>query len=42
MKNHLNAYGGKGFDHLQVKFLPLLKKMGIREESFPDDLCESC
>jgi predicted metal-dependent phosphotriesterase family hydrolase len=33
MKNHLNAYGGKGFDHLQVKFLPLLKKMGIREES---------
>jgi len=32
MKNHLHAYGGKGFDHLHTRFLPLLKKMGIREE----------
>src|SRR5436309_3944372 len=32
MKQHLHCYGGKGFDHLQNRFLPLLKKMGVKEE----------
>jgi len=32
MKQHLHCYGGKGFDHLQNRFLPLLKKMGVKED----------
>jgi phosphotriesterase-related protein len=29
MKQHLHSYGGKGYDHLQMKFLPLLAGLGI-------------
>jgi phosphotriesterase-related protein len=29
MKTHLHAYGGKGYDHVPAKFLPLLRQIGI-------------
>jgi predicted metal-dependent phosphotriesterase family hydrolase len=32
MKHHLHSYGGKGYDHLQRKFLPLLRNLGVAEE----------
>ena len=32
MKHHLHSYGGKGYDHLQRRFLPLLKELGVEEE----------
>jgi phosphotriesterase-related protein len=32
MKTHLHSYGGKGYDHLQQKFLPLLRKSGVQDE----------
>jgi predicted metal-dependent phosphotriesterase family hydrolase len=32
MKHHLHSYGGKGYDYLQRKFLPLLAKVGVNEE----------
>ena len=32
MKQHLHSYGGKGYDHLQRKFLPLLVKAGVGPE----------
>jgi predicted metal-dependent phosphotriesterase family hydrolase len=32
MKQHLHSYGGKGYDHLQSKFLPLLAKAGVGPE----------
>ena len=32
MKQHLHSYGGKGYDYLQRKFLPLLAKVGVNEE----------
>jgi phosphotriesterase-related protein len=32
MKTHLHSYGGKGYDHLQRKFLPLLRKSGVQDE----------
>jgi phosphotriesterase-related protein len=31
LKQHLHSYGGKGYDHLQRKFLPLLRKAGLSE-----------
>ena len=31
MKSHLHAFGGKGYDHVPRKFLPLLKKAGITD-----------
>jgi phosphotriesterase-related protein len=32
MKQHLHSYGGKGYDHLHNKFLPLLRDAGLRED----------
>src|SRR5215831_10957795 len=32
MKQHLHSYGGKGYDHLQRKFLPLLAKAGVGQD----------
>jgi predicted metal-dependent phosphotriesterase family hydrolase len=32
MKQHLHCYGGKGYDHLQTSFLPLLQQLGATEE----------
>ena len=32
MKQHLHSYGGKGYDHLQRKFLPLLAGLGVDQE----------
>ena len=32
MKTHLHAYGGKGYDHVPVNFLPLLRKLGVSDE----------
>ena len=32
MKQHLHSYGGKGYDHLQKKFLPLLAGLGVGQE----------
>jgi predicted metal-dependent phosphotriesterase family hydrolase len=31
LKSHLHAYGGKGYDHVLLRFLPLLRKHGITE-----------
>ncbi|MEW5977686.1 MAG: hypothetical protein AB1898_17975 [Acidobacteriota bacterium] len=31
-KQHLHSYGGKGYDHLQRQFLPLLRSLGVAEE----------
>jgi phosphotriesterase-related protein len=31
MKTHLRAYGGKGYDHVPARFLPLLKQQGVTE-----------
>ena len=31
MKSHLHAYGGKGYDHVPVRFVPLLKQVGISD-----------
>ena len=31
MKHHLHSYGGKGYDYLQVKFLPLLSQAGVKD-----------
>ena len=31
MKSHLHAFGGKGYDHVPRKFLPLLKQAGITD-----------
>src|SRR6266404_4380344 len=31
-KTHLHAYGGKGYDHVPVRFLPLLRQHGASEE----------
>jgi phosphotriesterase-related protein len=33
LKQHLHSYGGKGYDHLQTKFLPLLRKIGVSEDA---------
>jgi predicted metal-dependent phosphotriesterase family hydrolase len=33
LKQHLHSYGGKGYDHLQREFLPLLRKIGLAENS---------
>ncbi len=30
-KSHMHAFGGKGYDHVPVKFLPLLRKVGITD-----------
>ncbi len=32
MKSHLHAFGGKGYDHVPVRFLPLLRKIGVSDE----------
>ena len=32
MKTHLHAYGGKGYDHVPVRFLPLLRRHGVSED----------
>jgi predicted metal-dependent phosphotriesterase family hydrolase len=32
MKSHLRAYGGKGYDHVQSSFLPLLAASGVTPE----------
>lgn len=32
VKTHLHAYGGKGYDHVQARFLPLLRQQGLTEE----------
>jgi phosphotriesterase-related protein len=32
LKQHLHCYGGKGYDHLQTSFLPLLKQLGVKDE----------
>jgi phosphotriesterase-related protein len=32
MKQHLHSYGGKGYDHLQKKFLPLLAGLGVDQK----------
>jgi predicted metal-dependent phosphotriesterase family hydrolase len=32
MKQHLHSYGGKGYDHLQGKFIPLLEGLGVPRE----------
>jgi predicted metal-dependent phosphotriesterase family hydrolase len=32
MKQHLHSYGGKGYDHLQRKFMPLLEELGVARE----------
>jgi predicted metal-dependent phosphotriesterase family hydrolase len=32
MKTHLHAYGGKGYDHVPLNFLPLLRQLGVTEE----------
>jgi predicted metal-dependent phosphotriesterase family hydrolase len=32
LKQHLHFYGGKGYDHLQTSFLPLLKQMGVEDK----------
>lgn len=31
MKQHLRCYGGKGYDHLQMSFIPLLRESGATE-----------
>ena len=31
-KTHLHAYGGKGYDHVPVRFLPLLREHGVSKE----------
>ena len=31
MKSHMHAFGGKGYDHVPRKFLPLLKQAGISD-----------
>ncbi len=31
-KSHMRTFGGKGYDHVQRKFLPLLKRIGITDE----------
>jgi phosphotriesterase-related protein len=31
-KSHLHAYGGKGYDHVPRRFLPLLRQLGVTEE----------
>ena len=31
-KQHLAAYGGKGYAHVRLRFLPLLREMGVSEE----------
>lgn len=33
MKQHLHHYGGKGYDHLHKKFLPLLTKAGVKDDT---------
>jgi phosphotriesterase-related protein len=33
MKSHLRAYGGKGYDHVPRRFLPLLRNLGVTEEA---------
>ncbi len=30
-KSHLHAFGGKGYDHVPLKFLPLLRQIGITD-----------
>src|SRR5258708_7179086 len=32
MKSHLHAYGGKGYDHVPVRFVPLLRETGVSPE----------
>lgn len=32
MKTHLHAYGGKGYDHVLLRFLPLLRKLDVTSE----------
>jgi len=32
MKSHLHAFGGKGYDHVPVRFLPLLRNIGVSSE----------
>ncbi len=29
MKTHLHAYGGKGYDHIALRFVPLLQETGV-------------
>jgi phosphotriesterase-related protein len=31
LKTHLHAYGGKGYDHVPLQFLPLLRQHGLGE-----------
>ncbi|MEP6533708.1 MAG: hypothetical protein ABJF23_00200 [Bryobacteraceae bacterium] len=31
MKSHLHAFGGKGYDHVPRKFLPLLRQAGVSD-----------
>jgi phosphotriesterase-related protein len=32
MKSHLHAYGGKGYDHVLLTFIPTLKEAGVSQE----------
>ncbi len=32
MKSHLHAYGGKGYDHVLLKFVPCLRNAGVSDE----------
>ena len=41
-KSHLSAYGGKGYDHVLRRFLPMLRDHGVDGRSrLPDDRHES-
>lgn len=33
MKSHLHAYGGKGYDHVLLKFAPCLRKVGVSDQA---------
>jgi phosphotriesterase-related protein len=32
MKSHLRAYGGKGYDHVVCRFIPMLRTIGVKED----------
>jgi phosphotriesterase-related protein len=39
--NDLQSYGGKGFDYLLLKFIPLLRELGATDEDVQDLLIEN-
>jgi len=41
MKSHLHAYGGKGYDHVLVKFVPCLRKAGVSDQDTQSMLVEN-